>query len=208
MLRALHGDEDAELRWLEDLLLDHPGPFERAVFWFEGDDLLSGLRPRGLPIGNLTSQWWANLVLSPLDHLLANHLGVRDFARYMDDLVVFDDDRERLEAVWRACDARLAKLRLRLHPTKCALTATRDGFGFLGFHLRRTKTGVSVRIADESVERFRARMGELVARYAVGTVEFDTVKSHIAAWRGHAMQGHTRALCEKVMSEFVFVRPS
>lgn len=125
-LAQRHGPDDGEVRWLEVLLLDHPGPFEKAVYWFAGDDLLAGLRSRGLPIGNLTSQWWANLMLSPLDHHLANHLGVREFARYMDDVVVFDDDRTRLEA----------------------------------------------------------------------------------AWRGHAMHGHTRALCEKVMGEFVFSRRS
>jgi len=67
---------------------------------------------------------------------------------------------------------------------------------------------VSVRIAGESVERLRARIGELVARFEVGAVDFETVKSHVAAWRGHAMQGHTRALRERVMSEFVFVRRS
>lgn len=198
------GDDD--LRLIEDLLLDHPGPFERATFWFAGDDLFAALRPRGLPIGNLTSQWWANLILSPMDHLLANHLGVRDFARYMDDVVVFDDDRARLEQVWRAYDAGLARLRLRLHPRKCAITATRDGVAFLGFRLRRTDGGVAVRIADESVERFRQRMADLQLAYSVGAVDAGTVRSHIAAWMGHAGHGHTRALCRSVLAETAFVR--
>ncbi len=181
-LRDLHrgAENEDEARWLEDLFLDHPGGFERATFWFPGDDLLAGLRPRGLPIGNLTSQWWANLILSPADHFLANGLGVRHFARYMDDVVVFDDDRARLEAVWRAYDAALARLRLRLHPKKCAITATRDGVEFLGFRLRRTDGGVSVRIADESVERFRRDLAELRALYSVraGLRERRALPSH------------------------------
>ncbi len=205
-LARLRLPHEATVRWLEELFLGHAGPFERAVFWFPGDDLLAGMRPRGLPIGNLTSQWWANLLLSPLDHLFANRLGLRDFARYMDDVVVFDDDRERLEAVWREADGCLSRLRLKLHPVKCAITATRDGFGFLGFRLRRTDGGVSVRIADESVERFRASMALLRARFEVGAAGGREVHDRVAAWLGHARQGHTRALCQKVLSEFVFVR--
>ena len=205
-LARLHPPGEEQLRWLEDLLLDHPGPFERATFWFAGDDLFAGLRPRGLPIGNLTSQWWANLVLSPLDHMLANHLGVREFARYMDDVVVLDDDRARLERIWQAYDAGLARVRLKLHPTKCEIRATRDGFAFLGFRIRRTDVGVAVHLADESVERFRARMAEIMARYEVGAVEPEEVRSRVMAWRGHAMHGHTRALCRKVLDELVFVR--
>ncbi len=207
-LSALQRPGEQWIGALEGLLLDHQGPFERAKFWFPGDDLLAGLRPRGIPIGNLTSKWWANLLLSPLDHLLANHLGVRDFVRYMDDLVIFDDSRSRLESIWRRCDESLTRLRLRAHPIKCGIVATRDGVDFLGFRLRRTDGGVAVRIADASVDRFRERMGDLVARYAVDAVEAETVRSHIAAWMGHAGHGHTRALCETVLSEFVFVRTS
>ena len=38
--------------------------------WFEGDDLLASLRPRGLPIGNLTSQFWGNVYLCSFDHFV------------------------------------------------------------------------------------------------------------------------------------------
>ncbi len=184
MLEELHrGDAlEGDARWLEDLFLNHPGGFEVARFWFPGDDLLAGLRPRGLAIGNLTSQWWANLVLSPGDHVLANHLGVRHFARYMDDVVVFDDSRARLEQVWRAYDEGLTRLRLRLHPTKCRITATRDGLDFLGFTLRRRGSGVSVRIADESVARLRRSLATIEALYAVGAVGAAEVRARVLSW--------------------------
>ena len=206
LLSAVVARDEPSLRWLCDVFLDHPGPFERSRLWFAGDDLFAALRPRGLPIGNLTSQWWANLMLSPLDHLLANHLGVRDFARYMDDVVVFDDDRARLERIWRAWADGAEALRLRAHPVKCGIAATRDGFGFLGFRLRRTDDGVAVRLADASIERFRQRMAGLVLLYEAGAVDASVVRSHVAAWLGHAKHGHTRGLCEQVLAEFTFVR--
>jgi RNA-directed DNA polymerase len=48
---------------------------------------------RGLPIGNLTSQWFANLTLGRLDRLVVEQLRIPGYARYMDDFVVFSDSR-------------------------------------------------------------------------------------------------------------------
>jgi hypothetical protein len=56
-------------------ILDAPCHVEPTRFYFPGDDLFTPIsRPHGLPIGNLTSQVWANLMLTPIDHLLACHL--------------------------------------------------------------------------------------------------------------------------------------
>jgi retron-type reverse transcriptase len=201
--------QDRLLRWLCDLFLELPGPYERSRLYMPGDDLFAVARPHGLPIGNLTSQWWANLYLSPLDHLLAKVIGIRAFARYMDDIVIFGDDRTGLEAVWRTCEAHAFALRLRLHPRKCRITATREGVRFLGFTMRQTfGGGVSVRLRRESIERFRARMARLMVLYGVGAVGPEEVRSRIAAWSGHARHGDTRALCERLLGELVFQRRS
>jgi retron-type reverse transcriptase len=53
-------------------IIDAPCHVEPTRFYFPGDDLFAPIgRPHGLPIGNLTSQVWANLMLTPIDHLLA-----------------------------------------------------------------------------------------------------------------------------------------
>jgi hypothetical protein len=57
--------------------------------FFPGDDLFSLLRPRGLPIGNLTSQFFANVFLDSLDHFVREELRVPGYVRYADDLVLF-----------------------------------------------------------------------------------------------------------------------
>jgi hypothetical protein len=67
-------------RWLRDRFLDAPYVGEQVQYHFTGDDRLTPLqRPHGLPIGSLTSQLWANAYLSPLDHILASHLGLGSF---------------------------------------------------------------------------------------------------------------------------------
>ena len=52
---------------------------------FSGDDLLAVCRPRGLPIGNLTSQFWSNCFLHPFDQFVTRGLGCRAYLRYVDD---------------------------------------------------------------------------------------------------------------------------
>ena len=58
---------------------------EYQMTYFPGDDLFAAHRPRGLPIGNLTSQFWANVYLNDLDHFIKRHLRVPGYVRYVDD---------------------------------------------------------------------------------------------------------------------------
>ncbi len=83
--------------------------------YFPGDDLFALLRPRGLPIGNLTSQFFANVLLDPIDHFVKEELRQPGYVRYADDLVLFSDSKAGL---WSARDRladRLARMRLRPH---------------------------------------------------------------------------------------------
>jgi hypothetical protein len=122
-----------EWRWLMDRFLCAPCRCQRADFHFPGDDLFAPLaRPHGLPIGSLTSQIWANVYLSPLDHALGSLLGLPDFVRYCDDLIVFSDDADRLREALVRIHAIADRLRLRLHPQKTRLHRTRDPVPFPG----------------------------------------------------------------------------
>ena len=59
---------------------------EYEMVYFPNDNLLAANRPRGLPIGNLTSQWWANCYLNPFDQFVKRELGCRAYLRYVDDV--------------------------------------------------------------------------------------------------------------------------
>ena len=114
-------------RWLSDRFVDAPYDGERVTSWFPGDDLLTPLaRPHGLPIGSLTSQIWANLYLSPIDHLLASELGIGSFVRYCDEWLIWDDDPGRLREALSRMHEHATRLRLRLHPRKTRLHRATD----------------------------------------------------------------------------------
>jgi retron-type reverse transcriptase len=77
---------DPDVMWLVDrILASGVGVLseEYEMVWFPGDDLLAVHRPRGLPIGNLTSQFWANVCLNPFDHFVKRELRCKAYLRYV-----------------------------------------------------------------------------------------------------------------------------
>jgi retron-type reverse transcriptase len=111
--------KDPGVLWLADLLIAHSNPQEPVCDWFPGDDLFTpSERRRGIPIGNQTSQFFANVYLDPLDHFVKERLGIKGYVRYVDDFLLFSDDKGLLGEAREAIREFLTGLRLRLHPKK------------------------------------------------------------------------------------------
>jgi len=150
--------------------------------WFPGDGLFDPWsRARGLPIGNLTSQFLANVVLDVVDHRVKDGLGVRAYARYCDDLVVFGRSPGELREIRAVIVAELARLRLRPHPRKTLIAPTRVGVRWVGFVVHPDR----VALADGQVARVRRRF----RAFARGTMAVETVRASMAAWAGHGAHG-------------------
>lgn len=82
---------------LLDLVLASTGADTAPLGWFPGDDLFAPIqRRKGLPIGNLTSQFFANVYLDRVDHQMTDDLGHGAYVRYSDDILVFGTTKERV----------------------------------------------------------------------------------------------------------------
>ncbi len=203
--RLLDRTTPPALRWLRDRFIDSHVETERVTFHFPGDDLFSPLaRPHGLPIGSLTSQIWANVYLSPIDQLIASHIGIGTFVRYCDDILVFHDDPDTLRDALAQVEARATALRLRLHPRKTRLHRTTDPVPFLGFVLQRTSTGVRIRLRNDNMTRMRRRVATLRTMFRAGAVGVDEVRMRLMAWMAHAKHGHTRTLVTRELERWTF----
>ena len=169
---------------LADRIVDASNPQEPVLLHYPGDDLLTPLvRRRGLPIGNLSSQFFANLYLDGLDHFCKEVLGAKGYVRYVDDFALFHDDVDQLEA-WRCRIAGfLEGRRLRLHAGKTWITETRAAAVFLGLVLL---PGGYRRLPEENVRRFRNRLRGLRARWRQGGIGRREVESRVRAWVSHA----------------------
>jgi retron-type reverse transcriptase len=90
----------------------------------------------GLPIGNLTSQLFANVYLNPLDHFVKRELKIKYYGRYVDDMVLIHNDKQvLLDAISRIREYLSKELRLILHPRKIKLQPADKGFAFLGAYI-------------------------------------------------------------------------
>ncbi len=127
---------DPQVLWLCDAILDSGRGVladEYDMTWYPGDDLLAALRPRGLPIGNLTSQFWANVYLNDLDQFIKRELKCPAYLRYVDDFLLFSESKQQLWDWRSAVIERLGRLRLSLHEQQAQIYPCSTGVPFLGF---------------------------------------------------------------------------
>lgn len=174
--------------WLLDLIVDGSNEQEPVNLHFPGDDLFAPYeRRRGLPIGNLTSQFFANLYLDPLDHFATEVLRA-PYVRYVDDWALFHDDPAVL-AEWRARIQRfLEKRRLRLHPRKTFIAATSEPAQFLGFMLMAPGWR---RLPEDNIRRFRNRLRSYDDQRRARTMPLDETTRRIQSWVAHASHANT-----------------
>lgn len=97
---------------------------------------ISAQQRKGLPIGNLTSQLFANIYLNELDQYVKHSLKQRWYARYMDDFLIIHHDRKKLKQLEKIIQEFLeSKLGLKLHPKKNTIKNVRDGVPFVGYRI-------------------------------------------------------------------------
>jgi retron-type reverse transcriptase len=195
--------KDPDVLWLVGQIIDHSNRQEEIVNYFPGDDLFtSGERRRGIPIGNQTSQFFANVYLDPLDHFVKDRLGIKGYVRYVDDFLVFSDDKRFLACVREWIKEFLVRLRLRLHPKKSVIFPVKDGIRFLGYRVFPTHC----LLPKENVRRFRRRVRTMQHEYAVGLASFAEIYQRLMSWVGHAKQADTYRLRCRLFNTISFQR--
>ncbi len=173
---------------LMDAIVDGSNPQEPVNRYFPGDDLFSPLaRRRGLPIGNLTSQWFANLYLDGFDHYVKEVLRA-PYLRYVDDFALFADDPAILEKWRQSIAGYLEGRRLVLHPAKTFITPTSETATFLGYVL--CGNGAR-RLPEDNLRRFRNRLRGLRDRWRAGKVDEAEIKQRVSSWVAHAEHADT-----------------
>jgi RNA-directed DNA polymerase len=173
-----------------------------AIFWFPGDDLFTPIeRRRGLPLGNQTSQFFANVYLDPLDHFVTDHLGLR-YVRYADDFLVYSDDKCQLREVRAQISRFLERFRLRNHENKSVVFPTRDGIRFLGYRVFPSHRLLS----QQNVRRFRRRMRWMQSGFADGQLTLEVIRPRIMSWIAHARHADTYRLRADLFSKMSFQR--
>jgi retron-type reverse transcriptase len=182
-------------------IIEGSNPQEEVTAYYPGDNLFTPYeRTRGLPLGNQTSQFFANVYLDPMDQMVNRELTPGLYVRYVDDFLLFEDSKERLREMREAIVQSIWKLRLDIHPGKSRIYRTADGFGFLGWRVFRDHS----RLAKDNIVRFRKRIRDLESEYAQGELAWKEVRERVQAWIAHAAHGDTWKLRERLLAQFSF----
>lgn len=173
--------------WLIDLIIDNSNDQIPVHDYFNGDDLLTSLRRRGLPIGNLTSQFFANVYLNDFDHFVKEKLKIKKYIRYVDDFAFFSNDSTELTQVRQSIENYLATLRLKIHPIKSQIFATKQGTNFLGFRIFPTH----IRVRSNNLRLGKKKIYLLNQAVAIGKISASTANLSILSWFAHLAHGDT-----------------
>ncbi|MBD2303024.1 RNA-directed DNA polymerase [Nostoc sp. FACHB-190] len=188
--------------WLIELIIDNSNLQEPVIEYFPGDDLLTPiLRRHGLPIGNLTSQFFANVYLNGFDHFVKEKLHAKKYLRYVDDFAIFSDDYQFLVNAKTAIEDYLAKLRLKIHPIKSQLFETCYGANFVGFRVLPQR----VRVRNDNLRRARLRLKKLQKDFAQRKISLNKLIQRLQSWESHLKHGNTYRLRRSIFNHYSFI---
>lgn len=185
--------KDKAVLQLLDCLIDHT---PRVC----GEPLYN--RRCGLPIGNLTSQFFANLYLDGMDHYLKEVCGVKAYLRYVDDFIILANDKAPLHRLQRQVEDFLEAELLCLHPRKANIFRVDRGVDVLGYRIFPDFR----QLRNDNGHRFARKLRAMSIAYAEGRIDFEQINPSVQSWIGHALHGESWGLRKQVFAGVVFSR--
>ena len=168
------------------------------------EEITERLPDKGMPIGNLTSQMFANLYLNELDQYCKRQLRIHYYIRYMDDVIILADDKKRLHEIKELIDTFLQeRLKLNLNK-KTAIRPVSLGIEFVGYRLWPTH----VKLKKASALKMKRRLKQVQELYNEGKIEFDKVNSTVQSYFGVLKHCNSYKLKNKIFDGFVLHRQS
>ena len=161
----------------------------------------------GLPIGNLSSQFFANVYLDALDQFVKHELKASRYLRYVDDFVLVHHDRAQLQE-WQARIETFLRDRLRLTlKADIRLRPLRDGIDFLGYVIRPTHTLARRRVVGHVRETLQLwEQAHVDGGEIHGTPkDFRRVRSVVASYEGHLQHANAHRLRQALHRRFPWI---
>jgi retron-type reverse transcriptase len=152
---------------------------------------------KGMPLGNLTSQFFANVYLNELDQFVKHELKARFYIRYVDDFVILDISAKRLDIYKRKINRFLQNIRLELHPEKSKIMPLHAGIKFLGF-----RVFYRYKLPKKSnIDIIRNRVDHFMALYEAGIMNKHEIFAKVDGWNAYAMHGNTYKFRKNLMKK-------
>lgn len=198
--------DDQALLELLRVIIDSAGSGHEHDHLFPDDSFYFSKGRRGIPIGNLTSQLFANIYLDRVDAYAKQTLKIRHYVRYMDDILFFHTDKAQLHAWQHAMVEFLYQdLYLTINPRKVRIYPAKHGVSFVGYVIYPRY----LRLRGSSVRRFKKRYHRQLKAVSAERLQPTAMRESFNSWKAHAAHARTKQLVLKLEAEqgdYLFVR--
>ena len=164
------------------------------------DNFNTEVQGRGMPLGNLTSQFFANIYLNELDYFVKNKLKAEYYIRYVDDFVILHRNKRILYKYKSKIGKYLKYLRLELHPDKSQIKPLRNGTTFLGYRI----FYYYKLLRKSNIIKFERKFGLKLEMYEEGLITYEQLIESLQGWFGYALWANTqkyrKGILERVRS--------
>lgn len=174
--------KDENLVWLVRTILDN---FDTPV------------KGQGLPLGNYTSQFFANIYLNELDYFVKHILRARYYIRYVDDFVILHKRKEWLEYALKRIESYLTCLKIELHPDKTEISPLSNGITFLGYRIFYHYKLLRKRNINHFVRRFK----DDIKAYTSKEINKEQLDNKLNGWFGYAQWANTYRFRQHILSQ-------
>ncbi len=152
---------------------------------------------RGLPIGNLTSQFFANIYLDLFDHYVKEELRIKRYVRYMDDCAIFHESKIYLKSILKEIDLYLQiRLKLELKKRVTVLNSSLNGMSFLGYRI----FPALIRLKRENVKRLRKKILQKEIELSKGIIDEESFRMSVNSLMGFAKFADSLQLRKKMFN--------
>lgn len=167
---------------------------DRRLLEFSSKLIFDDEQEKGIPIGNYTSQYFANVYLNELDHYIKEVLRVKYYVRYMDDFIFLVPSKKEAKVLFQKTSEYLENhLKLRMNH-KSNYFPNHFGVNFCGYHIFETH----ILLKKTSIKKIRMKIKSWNKNYLDDTLDLSYVKASWNSWVAHASHACTYTLCKKI----------
>lgn len=179
---------------------------DEKVLWLVGKVINSYVssrsnffEPKGIPIGNLTSQLFANIYLNEFDQFVKHNLKVKHYVRYTDDFVVVSQDREYLESLIKeVSDFLQSELKLEIHPNKVTIRKFSQGVDFLGYIVKPHHILMRTKTKNRMIKKLAINS----ERYKNGSLSKTIAEQSLKSYLGVMSHADAFELSERIVNNY------
>lgn len=160
------------------------------------------LSDKGMPIGNLSSQMFANIYLNEIDQFIKRILHIKYYIRYMDDMIILSDDKKLLHSIKNKIENFLnEQLKLNLNNKTCIRPVTL-GIDFVGYKIWNTH----IKLRKSTKLRMKRRLTHLKKQYENNCIELSKITETVTSYQGLLKHCNSYNFTTKFFNEYVLQR--